>query len=145
MIWLKTYVFSTFNKKEDFSRLKIFRERFFFVTGSRWPPDSNFTMRKRTSIQYSLILDKNLLLAFLVQQSFWRSMWCILQYNLFSSNSDHCQYSKAIQNGWASHSTLPFVTWKMHNKHFWPKITIMTLFSLHLWIFNIYLLCIKQN
>ena len=47
-------------------------------------------MRERTSIQYSLILDKNLLLAFLVQKSFWRSMWRILQYNiLFSSNSDH--------------------------------------------------------
>ena len=47
-------------------------------------------MRKRTSIQYSLILDNNLLLAFLVQKSFWRSMWRILQYNiLFSSNSDH--------------------------------------------------------
>ena len=47
-------------------------------------------MWKRTSIQYSLILDKNLLLAFLVQKSFWRSMWRILQYNiLFSSNSDH--------------------------------------------------------
>ena len=47
-------------------------------------------MRKRTSIQYSLILDKNLLLAFLVHKSFWRSMCRILQYNiLFSSNSDH--------------------------------------------------------
>ena len=47
-------------------------------------------MRKRTSIQYSLILGKNLLLAFLVQKSFWRSMWRILQYNiLFSSYSDH--------------------------------------------------------
>ena len=32
---------------------------------------------------------KNILLAFLVQKSFWRSMWRILQYNLFSSNSDH--------------------------------------------------------
>ena len=47
-------------------------------------------MRKGTSIQYSLILDKILLLAFLVQKSFWRSMWRILQYNiLFSSNCDH--------------------------------------------------------
>ena len=48
-------------------------------------------MRKCTSIQNSLILDKkNLLLAFLVQKSFWRSMWRILQFNiLFCSNSDH--------------------------------------------------------
>ena len=30
------------------------------------------------------------MLAFLVQRSFWRSMWHILQYNLlFSFNSDH--------------------------------------------------------
>ena len=47
-------------------------------------------MRKYTFIQYSLILDENLLLASLMQKSFWHSMWHILQYNLlFSSNSDH--------------------------------------------------------
>ena len=42
------------------------------------------------SPKFQLILDKNLLLTFLVQKSFWGSMWRILQYNfLLSSNSDH--------------------------------------------------------
>ena len=47
-------------------------------------------MRKCTSVQYSQILNKNLLLAFLDQKSFWRSMWRIMPYNfLFSSYFDH--------------------------------------------------------
>ena len=74
-------------KREDFSRLKLFAER---ITGGCWFPDSNFTIHKCTSIQDFLILDKNVLLAFLVQKSFWRSMWHILQYNLhFASYFDH--------------------------------------------------------
>ena len=28
VIWVKTYAFSIFNKKEDFSRLKLYPERF---------------------------------------------------------------------------------------------------------------------
>ena len=32
MIWVKPYVLSTFIKEEDFSRLKLFPERFFFIT-----------------------------------------------------------------------------------------------------------------
>ena len=47
-------------------------------------------MRKCTSVQYSQILDKNLLLALLIQKSFLRSMLRILQYKLlFSSYFDH--------------------------------------------------------
>ena len=44
-IWVKTYIFRTF---EDFSRFKQSTERFFFVTASCWPTDSNFTIRKCT-------------------------------------------------------------------------------------------------
>ena len=40
---------------------------------------------------------------------------------------------------------IPFVTWKMHYKHFWPKNNGYDAFSLNLQILNIYLLCIKQN
>ena len=43
MIWVKTYVFSTFNKKEDFSRLNVFPERYLVAVE---PPDYNFTMCK---------------------------------------------------------------------------------------------------
>ena len=71
-------------KKRIFQGWKLFAERFFFITFSCWPPDSNFTIRKYTSVQYSQIMDKNLLLAFSVQ------MWRILQYNLlFSDYFDH--------------------------------------------------------
>ena len=58
MIWVKMYVFSTFNKKRGFSRLNLFPEQFFFITGSCRPPDSNITMCKCTSVQYFQILDK---------------------------------------------------------------------------------------
>ena len=81
----------------------------FLITGSCWPPDSNFTITKCTSVQYSQIFflwknektkqnktkqkkknenkqtnkQKRVLLAFLVQnESFWNSLWRILQYNL---------------------------------------------------------------
>ena len=60
---------------------------------------------------------KKILLAFLSQKSFRHSIWRILQYNLlFSSNSDH-----SVQNNpkWLSISFyIPFVTLKMHYKHF---------------------------
>ena len=53
-IWVKTYVSSIYNKKEDF----CIRRGFFFITGSCWPPDFDFTMRKCTSVQYSQIINK---------------------------------------------------------------------------------------
>ena len=58
MIWVKTYVFSTFNKKEDFSRFKLLAERFFFINKNCSPPDSNIRMQTRTGVQSSQILDK---------------------------------------------------------------------------------------
>ena len=77
-------------KKRGIFKVKSISRVIFFITGSRWPPDSNFTMCKCTSVQCSQILDKKVLLAFLVQKSFWHSMWRILQYHLlFSSNSDY--------------------------------------------------------
>ena len=74
-------------------------------------------------------------------------MWPILQYNLLFS------YTLALATVFKSNPKrlsisfhIPFETWKMHSKHFWPKVTTMTFLPyINLRIFNIYLLCIKQN
>ena len=84
------------------------------------------------------------MLAFLVQKSFWHSMWCILQYNLlFSSNSDQ---SLQKQPEMTKHLIL-YTLCNMKNalSAFLTKNNGYDAFSLNLWIFNIYLLCIKQN
>ena len=127
MILVKTYVFSTFDKEEDFWRLKLFPERFFFTTGSSWPPDSNFTMRKCPSVQCSQILIKtycwhlwpkshfgvlcgafcNIIFSFLL-------IWT----TVFKSNPKRLSISFYI----------PFVTWKMHSKRSWPEITNMKIY-----------------
>ena len=71
-------------------------------------------------------------------------MWQILQYNLqFSSNSDH---SLQKQPKTAKHLIL-YTLCNMKNalKAFLTKNNDNDAFSLNLRIFNIYLLCIKQN
>ena len=147
MIWVKMYVFSTFNKKEDVSRLKLFSEQFFFITAKLVAVDLLIPILQCTNAHLSNIFRfwiKKILLACLVQKSFWHSMWRILQYNLlFSSNSDH---NLQKQPKTAKHLILyTLCNMKMHYKHFWPKYYGYDAFSLNLRIFNIYLLCIKQN
>ena len=122
----ETYVFSTFNKKEDFSRLKLFPERFCFITGSCRPPDSEFTMRKCTFVQCSQILDEKPIVAILDQKSSLCGTFCNITFSfllmlttVFKSNPKRLSISFYI----------PFVTWKIHSENFWPKITTMTLLA----------------
>ena len=91
------YAFRTFDKKkEDFHGWNYLRRDFLFIlTGSCWPPDSNFTIRKHTSVQWFQILDKKILLTLLVQKSF-----CVTHSAtnlLFSAYFDTVLYSKANQ------------------------------------------------
>ena len=125
----KTYVFSTLIKKEDFSRLNLFPEQFFFTTGSCWSPDSNFTIRKCTSVQYFQILDKKRYCWHFWFKSHFSVLcgeFCNITFSfllilttIFKSNPKQQSISFYI----------PFVTWKMHFKHFSPKITVMTLLA----------------
>ena len=145
MIWVKTYVFSTFDKKRGFSRLNLFPEQFFFITGSCWPPDSNFTMRKCTSGQYFQILNKKNIVGIFgskVISAFYVVHFTI--YNLlFSSNSDH-NFQKQPKT--AEHLILyTLCDMKKALQAFLTKKYDYNAFSPNLPIFNIYLLCIKQN
>ena len=101
-------------------------------------------MRKCTSVQYFQILDKKDIVCIFGLKSFCRSMWQILQYYLlFSSNSD---YNLQKQHKTAKHLFL-YTLCNMKNalKAFLTKTNGYDAFSLNLRIFNIYLLCIKQN
>ena len=128
VIWVKTYVFSTFNKKEDFSRLNLFPEWFFYITDSCWPPDSDFTMCKCTLFNILRFWIKRYCWHFWVKSHFGIlcGVFCNITFSfllilttVFKSNPKRLSISFYI----------PFVTWKMHFKHFWPKITIKTLLA----------------
>ena len=124
----KNICFSTFNKKENFSRLSLFPEWFFFITGSCWPPDS---------ILQCAIAHLSNILRFWIQTYCWHfwvkshfgilcAVFCNITFSfllilttVFKSNPKRLSISFCI----------PFVTWKMNYKHFWPKITIMTLLA----------------
>ena len=54
----------------DFSRFKLFVEWFYFKTGSCWPFNSNFAIRKCTSVLNSQIFDKTYCWLFLFKSHF---------------------------------------------------------------------------
>ena len=94
---------------------------FFLITGCCWPPDSNITMHKYSFAQYSQILNKKP-----------KNVGILGSKVIFAFNVAHLAiltsfffllcpyYSTSTLNGWAS-LFIPYVTWKIHSKHFWPK------------------------
>ena len=144
VIWVKTYVFSTFDNKEDFSRFKLFSESIFFMTVAVYllipilqcaNAHLSNILRVWIKTNYWLFFGTKVILAFYVahfaiQPSLFFLFWS--------------QYSKANQNDWASHFIYPLIQEKC-------ILSILTknndydAFSLNLRIFKIYLLCIKQN
>ena len=122
VIWVKTCF--------SYSRWKLFPERFFFITGSCWPPDSNFTIRN---------VHPSNILRFWIETYCWYfwfknhlGILCCAFCNITLSfllilttvfkNNPNCRSLSFY---------IPFVAWKMHFffTFFWPKITIMTLLA----------------
>ena len=104
---------------DNANRTNLFQEWIFFITGSSWPPDSNFTTCKCTPVQYYQIL-VNIAGIFSFKShsgvlcgAFWNITFSslLILTTVFKSNPKRLSISFYI----------PFVTWKMHYKHFWTK------------------------